>query len=251
VVEPERRLLLEGIVNLRDVGGYATSDGRYTRWRTLFRSGCVDRLSLAGQASLVEAGLRTVIDLRDDEEVVNRPNVFADSRRVRYRRVPLFDEPPPEELPPPLEVGYWRMLEQRHARVRAVFEALLEPGAPPVLIQCHAGKDRTGMVVALILAAVGVPHATVAADYALSAECLGAEFLDETRTWFEARGWSWDEYAHLSGSPAELMLDVLAGVDSRYGGVPQYLASIGVRPGDVEALRELLTQATPAAGRAS
>jgi protein-tyrosine phosphatase len=120
-----------------------------------------------------------------------------------------------------------------------------------VLIQCHAGKDRTGMVVALILAAVGVPHATVAADYALSTECLGAEFLDETRTWFEARGWSWDEYAHLSGSPAELMLDVLAGVDSRYGGVPQYLASIGVRPGDVEALRELLTQATPAAGRAS
>jgi len=249
VMEPDRRLLLEGIINLRDVGGYATTDGRYTRWRTLFRSGCVDRLSTTGQDWLIEAGLRTVIDLRDDEETASRPNVFADSARVRYRRVPLFDEPLPDELPPPLEVGYWRMLEQRHARVRAVFEALVEPGALPALIQCHAGKDRTGMVVALILAAVGVPHATVAADYALSAECLGAEFLDETRTWFEARGWSWDEYAHLSSSPAKLMLDVLAGVDSRYGGVPAYLASIGVHPADVEALRQRLTHTAPAAAR--
>jgi protein-tyrosine phosphatase len=240
VVEPERRLLLEGIINLRDVGGYATTDGRHTRWRTLFRSGCVDRLSRAGQEWLIQAGLRTVIDLRDDVEIATRPNVFADSARVRYRRVPVFDEPLPDELPPPLEVGYWRMLE-RHVRVKRVFETLLEPEALPVLIQCHAGKDRTGMVVALILAAVGVPHLTVADDYALSAECLGAEFLDETRTWFEGRGWSWEEYAHLSGSPAELMLDVLAGVDRRYGGAPEYLASIGLRPGDVEALRERLT----------
>ena len=141
----------------------------------------------------------------------------------------------------PLEVGYWRMLEQRHTRVRAVFEALLEPGALPALIQCHAGKDRTGMVVALILASVGVPHSTVAADYALSAECLGPEYLDETREWFATRGWSWDTYAHLCGSPAQLMLDVLAGVDDRYGGVGSYLSSIGVRPGDLDVLRDRLT----------
>ena len=241
VVQPERRLLLEGISNLRDVGGYRTADGRYTRWRTLFRSGCVDRLSLAGQDWLVAAGLRTVIDLREDEEILSRPNVFANSARVRYRRVPLFDGPPPDDVPPPLEVGYWRMLEERHTRIRAVFEALLEPGALPAMIQCYAGKDRTGIVVALILAAVGVPYATVAADYALSAACLGPAFIDESRAWFTARGWTWEEYAHLCGSPAELMLDVLAGVDRRYGGVAEYLTGIGVRPGDIEALRRVLT----------
>ena len=246
--EGERHLPLEGISNLRDVGGYATVDGRSTRWRTLFRSGCVDRLSPAGQEWLIDAGLRTVIDLRDDEEILSRPNVFAHSARVRYRRVPLFDGPLPDDEPPPLEVGYWRMLEQRHARVRAVFEALLEPGALPALIQCHAGKDRTGMVVALILAAVGVPHATVAADYALSAECLGPAYLDETREWFATRGWSWDTYAHLCGSPAQLMLDMLAGVEQRYGGVVEYLASIGVRRGELEVLRERLTQTTARSG---
>jgi protein-tyrosine phosphatase len=251
VVEAERRLLLEGISNLRDVGGYRTTDGRYTRWRTLFRSGCVDRLSLAGQDWLVEAGLRTVIDLRDDEEILSRPNVFAGSARVRYRRVPLFDGPPPDDVPPPLEVGYWRMLEERHARVRAVFEALLEPGALPALVQCYAGKDRTGMVVALILAAVGVPHETIAADYALSAACLGPAFVDESRAWFTARGWTWEEYAHLCGSPAELMLDVLAGVDKRYGGVRNYLDSISVRSGDIEVLRERLTHDAGEAATAS
>ena len=245
VVQPERRLLLEGISNLRDVGGYRTADGRYTRWRTLFRSGCVDRLSLAGQDWLVAAGLRTVIDLREDEEILSRPNVFANSARVRYRRVPLFDGPPPDDVPPPLEVGYWRMLEERHTRIRAVFEALLEPGALPAMIQCYAGKDRTGIVVALILAAVGVPYATVAADYALSATCLGPEVLDATRTWLAEHGWSWDDYGYLCGSPAELMLDVLAGVESRYGGVAEYLDSIGVRSGDLEALRELLTHDSP------
>jgi protein-tyrosine phosphatase len=240
--ELERTLLLEGISNLRDVGGYATLDGRVTRWRTLFRSGCMDRLSLPGQEWLVErAGLRTVIDLRQDDEIVSRPNVFADSARVRYRRVPLFDGPPPEDVPIPLEVGYWRMLEQRHTRVRAVFEQLLEPGALPALIHCYAGKDRTGVLVALILAAVGVPYATVAADYALSAACLGAEVVDQTRAWLTERGWSWEEYSHLCGSPAELMLDLLAGLEKRYDGVAGYLASIGVPPADVETLRERLT----------
>ena len=143
------------------------------------------------------------------------------------------------------------MLEERHARVRAVFEALLEPGALPALVQCYAGKDRTGMVVALILAAVGVPHETIAADYALSAACLGPAFVDESRAWFTARGWTWEEYAHLCGSPAELMLDVLAGVDKRYGGVRNYLDSIGVRSGDIEVLRERLTHDAGEAARAS
>ena len=241
--ELERTLLLKGISNLRDVGGYQTIDDRLTRWRTLFRSGCVDRLSLTGQDWLVEhAGLRTVIDLRQDDEILSRPNVFATSARVRYRHMPVFDGPPPDDEPMPLEVGYWRMLEQRHARMRAVFEELVQPGALPALIHCYAGKDRTGMVVALILAAVGVPHTTVAADYALSAACLGPEFVDETRASLTKRGWSWEKYGHLCGSPAELMLDVLAGVDSRYGSVASYLASIGVRPTDVQSLRERLTE---------
>lgn len=233
-----------GARNLRDLGGYATNDGRRTRWRTLFRSGCLDQLTPAGQSWLVQVGLRTVIDLREDDEVAERPNVLLDSVRVRYRRIPLFETPLPDPLPPPLDMGYWRMVEQRHARVRDVFEALLEPRALPALIHCHAGKDRTGVLAALILAAVGVPHKTIADDYALSATCLGTDYIDETREWFVSKGWNWDEYSHLAGAPAELMLDVLAQIDSRYGGIASYLASIGFAAGPLERLGELLTEPT-------
>jgi len=241
----ERRVVSLGAVrNLRDLGGYQTDDGRRTRWRTLFRSGCLDQLTPAGHSWLAQVGLRTVIDLREDGEVAERPNALPDSSQVRYQRIPLFDEPLPDAYPPPLAVGYWRVIEQRHARVRAVFEALVEPEALPALIHCHAGKDRTGVLVSLILAVVGVPPATIAADYALSASCLGADYIDETREWFTARGWSWEEYGHLAGAPAELMLDVLAQVDDRYGGVAQYLDGIGLAPAAVDRLRDVLTEPT-------
>ena len=242
-VRRPRHLPLEGTRNLRDIGGYPAANGRQTRWGTLFRSDCPDRLSPAGQTWLLDANLRTVIDLRDREEVAERPNIFADSLRVRYRHLPLFDGPPPDAVPPELDVGYWRILEGRQPRVRAVFEALVEPDALPALIHCHAGKDRTGVIVALALAAVGVPHPTVAADYALSATCLGAPYVEETRAWFTLKGWSWEDYGHLAGAPAELMLALLSQVDRRYGSVPGYLTSIGLSPGQLERLRELLTEA--------
>jgi protein-tyrosine phosphatase len=239
----ERHLLLEGTRNLRDVGGYPTLEGGHTRWRTLFRSDCLDRLSPAGQAWLVEAGLRTVIDLRDPTELAERPNVFAASPHLHYRHIPLFDTPlPPDREPPPFEVGYWNILDLCQPRIRAIVETLVEPGGLPALIHCHAGKDRTGVVVAVILAAVGVEPSAVAADYALSATCLGQSYVDETRVWFASLGWSWEEYSQLAGSPAEVMLGVLDGLERRYGGAAGYLASIGVTPAALGRLRALLTE---------
>jgi protein-tyrosine phosphatase len=245
----ERHLRLEGTRNLRDVGGYPTRQGGRTRWRTLFRSDCLDRLSPAGQAWLVEqAGLRMVIDVRDATELAERPNVFAASPHLRYRHIPLFDTPlPPDSQPPPFDVGYWRILELCQPRIRAIIHTLVEPGGLPALIHCHAGKDRTGVVVAVILAAVGVQPSAIAADYALSAACLGQTYIDETRTWFASLGWSWEEYSQLAGSPAEVMLGVLEELDRRYGSVAGYLASIGVEAAALERLRALLTEGEGAA----
>src|SRR5690242_3164522 len=106
VGEPQRIIKLGGVLNLRDVGGYPTADGRRTRWRTLLRSACLDSLEPPGQAWLVAAGVRTVIDLRDSEEVAERPNVFAASTDLSYQRWPLWDGPPPGDLVPDLRRGY-------------------------------------------------------------------------------------------------------------------------------------------------
>ena len=219
----ERRLIrLGGTRNLRDLGGYLTVDGRRTRWRTVFRSDCLDQLHPAGQEWLLQAGLRTIIDLRDGQEVAANPNVFARSTHIRYRRLPVWDEPPLPGQAVDIREGYIHELDLLGNRLCRVLRALLEPDALPALIHCAAGKDRTGIVVALLLGAVGVPDQTIAEDYALSSVCLG---LDDI---FEA-------------SP-ERMLKTLAHLEQRFGGLRRYLIEHGLVPDQIDQLRELLTE---------
>src|SRR5947209_4435293 len=85
--------MLEGCYNMRDIGGYATEDGRKTRWRSVFRADNINRLSASAQKSLLEElGVRTVIDLRDGEEVAKVPPVFSQVETVKYVNVPLYGD---------------------------------------------------------------------------------------------------------------------------------------------------------------
>lgn len=239
----DRVLQLAGTRNLRDLGGYATVDGRRTRWRVLYRSDCLDKIDPEAQQQLIQTGLRTIIDLRDDHEVAERPNVFVSSRQLTYRRIPVWDEPLPAgaDEPDPSN-GYIRELDLRGARLAEIVETVATPGIIPVLIHCAAGKDRTGLVIGLLLAAVGVPHSTIAEDYALSAKCLGPEYLLLSQRWVESRGLVWERVAHLFETPPERMLKTLAYVDEGFGRVDRYLVQHGLTAGSLEALRESLTE---------
>jgi protein-tyrosine phosphatase len=241
-INEERVLRLGGTRNLRDVGGYPTIDGRRTRWRTLYRSDCLDRLDADGQARLVQAGLRSVIDLRDDEEVAARPNVFASSKVVAYVRAGLFATPPPPDLVPDLHHGYRREVDLLGTRLANLVETVVRPGTLPTLLHCAAGKDRTGLSVAVLLAAAGVCEQAIAEDYALSEACLGPEYVVETRRWVEARGWNWAAWEHTVVTPPERMPHTLEYLEVQYGGVRQYLLSHGLAPAALEALREVLTE---------
>ena len=194
--ELTRLVGLNGTRNLRDLGGYPTVDGRQTRWRKLYRSECLDLLDEAGQTWLIDAGLRTIVDLREDEEVAERPNVFAASQRVRYRRIPFWNQPLPADFDPDLSNGYVRELDMCGERLCAVFTALLEPDGLPALIHCAAGKDRTGIAIGLLLDLAGVTREAIAQDYALSAACLGPEYIAEGRTWVAKIGRDWERNIH-------------------------------------------------------
>ena len=239
----ERVLQLGGTRNLRDVGGYPTVDGRRTRWRVLYRSDCLDQLDEAGQSWLVKAGLRTVIDLRDREEVTSRPNVFARSTQLRYSRFPLWDEPPPGDLLPDLRLGYRRELDQVGERMAQLVELLATPGVLPALIHCAAGKDRTGFTVGVVLAAVGTQREAIAEDYALSGTCLGPRYVDEARLWAISRGYDWAVWEHTVETPPERMLHTLKYLDEAFGGVHAYLLQHGLKPETLAALHTLLTEA--------
>ena len=84
-IDPRRTIPVEGASNVRDLGGYETSDGRQTRWRTLFRAADIHALSPSAQSTLIDAGVRTVIDLRGSQELTEAPSVFKDLSSVKYR----------------------------------------------------------------------------------------------------------------------------------------------------------------------
>jgi protein-tyrosine phosphatase len=119
---------------------------------------------------------------------------------------------------------------------------LLEPGALPALIHCAAGKDRTGLVVALLLATLGVPREIIADDYALSGVCLGPDYVVDAQRWVADLGHDWEVWGHLFETPPERMLLTLSYIDEQFGGAEHYLADHGLAPNDQRRLRELLVE---------
>jgi protein-tyrosine phosphatase len=176
--EPSRTLAFDGCVNFRDLGGYRTADGHQIAWRRLFRADGLHRLSEADQTRLIELDVSTVIDLRTVDEAEQRGRFPVDRVPVRYVDLPLTDVlPSTEELPSWREARYVaeryvEMVSQGAPALTRAFEVLGDEGSLPAVFHCSAGKDRTGVLSALILAFLGVPDETIVADYAISAAAM-------------------------------------------------------------------------------
>ena len=247
-----RRLAWEGLLNARDLGGYPAAGGGETRWGAVVRSDSLAALTEAGRAALATYGIRAIVDLRLPDELARHPNPYAEpgDHGIAYTNVSILDPAagfPPETLT--LAENYLWTLDRFAGYVAEVMAAIA--GAPEggVLIHCAAGKDRTGLISALLLGLAGVPAETIAADYALTAELL----RPRDQEWLEHGPGERAEREALAARfapTAEVMLEVLEGLDRRYGGVEGYLAAAGVSPADLQRLRDrLLAPGGQAAGR--
>jgi protein-tyrosine phosphatase len=247
-----RRLAWEGLLNARDLGGYPAAGGRETRWGAVVRSDSLAALTEAGRAALATYGIRAIVDLRLPDELARHPNPYAEpgDHGIAYTNVSILDPAagyPPDTLT--LAENYLWTLDRFAGYVAEVMAAIA--GAPEggVLIHCAAGKDRTGLISALLLGLAGVPAETIAADYALTAELL----RPRDQEWLEHGPGERAEREALAARfapTAEVMLAVLDGLTRRYRGVERYLAAAGVSPADLETLRErLLAPPGQAAGR--
>ena len=232
-VVDERHVRLAGTRNLRDVGGYPAGRGRQTKWRTLFRSDALDQLPPASQAALVRRGLRLAIDLRWPTELETAPSVFVSSPAVRYVSIALVDDakPPPSGV----RAAYFRMIDERGPQLAAVVRSLLDFESLPAVIGCAAGVDRTGMTIALILAAVGVPDDVIVEDYALSVASYEGDGRDAGLT-------DWRAGVVTLDCRPEYMADALERLRQRQGGAAGLLAANGLSAADLDRLRELLTE---------
>jgi protein-tyrosine phosphatase len=236
---PDRVIGVPGTANLRDVGGYPAAGGGTVRWRTLLRSDALSRLDDAGRAALAGLGLRTVIDLRTDGEAAAAPSAL-DAAAARTFRVPLFSEAAIGGLPPELAAVYAYMIDECGGAIAEAIGRLCAGGALPGLVHCTAGKDRTGLVVALILEVIGVPDEVIGADYALSSTRLDPGVAGAIRRIRAVSGVGrWIDLGAL-GSPPQVIHAALARIRDRSGSVGGYLLENGLTGRDLESLRTSL-----------
>lgn len=248
----ERALPLDHGSNFRDIGGYATKDGKHVKWGRLFRSGGQPMLSEADLATIGAVGLKDLIDLRSSDERVIAPTRIDGVRytAVGYSMADMAGPNPPTSMD---DVGqtYRRMPTILAPQIRILFRTLLANDGP-VAYNCSAGQDRTGFATALILSALGVPRETIFADYHLSTQYRrptyelpkinAAAFPDNpTAQWFAKlqEDGRFSQAQPLYDSQKRTLLQfALDEIDSRYGSVEAYLnKEIGVKSADIAKLR--------------
>ncbi len=239
--EPGRHIPVPGTLNFRDTGGYPVAGGQVTGWRRLLRSDGLHRLDPQASGLLTGLGLRTVVDLRTSYEAEIAPGPLDDlaGAGALTMHVSLIGE---DFSAVPAELGeiYDYVIDRQGRAIADAVRCLARPGGLPALVHCTAGKDRTGIVVALTLAAVGVPDHIVAADYALTSLYLDPAHTPTIAQVREDSGLGAQLTEELLASPPELMLRTLDRARSQAGSIAGYLASHGVSEAELEALREAL-----------
>ncbi|HVB42360.1 MAG TPA: tyrosine-protein phosphatase [Streptosporangiaceae bacterium] len=241
-----RHLAVPGTLNFRDVGGYPVTGGGIIGWRRLFRSDALHRLDLSGTGLLAGLGLRTVLDLRTNAETQLAPSPLDDfaERGTLTMHISLIGE---DFSALPAELGdiYSFMIDERGAAIGAAIRSLARPGALPGLVHCTAGKDRTGVVVAFMLAVAGVPDHLIAADYALSSMYLDPESTPTIGHVRASSGLGDRLTAALLASPPDLIRRGLDRARQRAGSIAGYLGRHGVSEAELSALRAALVTHVP------
>ncbi len=242
-VAGSRRVALDGALNFRDLGGYATSRGA-TRRGLLYRSDALSTLSEGDIARLLDLGLATVVDLRHAKELEVSPGVFSAHAGVQYHHNPVAilgdaDLPPHERLLVlDFAVHYVDMARLSSETFAFLFHLLAQDEAYPLVFHCAGGRDRTGVAAALILSAAGVSREDIVADYLISNEYL-VPMMQRMRDSYAAQGIDPEPILanlHLREGYLAALLDML---QREFGGVEGYLGSIGITPNELTAFRTL------------
>lgn len=237
-----RHLPWDACFNARDLGGLPTRDGGTTRWRALIRSDNLCRLTRHGRLALARYGIRTAIDLRDSKELPLEHDPFAREELAEVSRIEI----------PQLTPDFWSVwrssmtphegdlltIETCRGPIAAMFEAIAAAPTGGIVVYCHAGRDRTGIAAALLLALAGVDPGTISREQAIGDRYLAPLFA----AWAESqeepeRKARLPEAFH--GDPEQMRL-TLAALDELYGGIERYLLDSGVKLATIGHVRDRL-----------
>ena len=241
-----RRIVLNSLYNIRDLGGIPTKDGRATKFGVFVRSEAPYRTSRSDIEFLLNYGVKSTMDLRSGSEIDERPSslstlvpyytksLFRESVSIsndvpKTRRKPKFKKKE-KEYGIDWEEEYINLLENGAGWVREVLNiAANAPGC--LLYHCTTGKDRTGLMTLLILSIAGVSREDIAADY-----CISQIYLEPV--YDSLPPMNYDFYV----TPADAMLGVIDYLENTYGGVVEYIRKTGVSEETIEKIRTKLVE---------
>lgn len=247
--QQDRFILLEGGRNFRDVGGYKTADGHTVKRGVMYRSGSLG--SLTPQAQKVVEGLhiKSIIDLRSTDERSHDNGDWLTASGQGYwardygmshgdmAKIFSSDEPPTAESMKALMSQAYRTLPKEQAPSYREMFARLVAGKQPLVVNCTAGKDRTGIATALVLTALGVPYQTVRQDFLLSNDAPGMNTLTGALPGPLAK-LPPEVLKPLAGVEGEYIDTAFAQIRQDYGSVEKYMQTeLGVGPEEAAALR--------------
>jgi protein-tyrosine phosphatase len=236
--EKVRLLPLEGLYNVRDLGGYTAGD-RQVRWGLLYRAGDLNFLTPQAKDNLETRNIKTIVDFRTRSEWEQAPDGELSTVKSRIHLpidagniIDLTQAgagADPVEL---MEKLYGALADKSLDQYRRFFHILAEPDSAPLIFHCSAGKDRTGVAAALLLAALGVDRETIFQDYLLSGECLEGKYTK----WIKSA----PHLAPFMTVDPRYIAAVFRYIDTGFGGVERYLReALGADP---EQLRERYTE---------
>jgi protein-tyrosine phosphatase len=243
----QRRIILDSAENARDLGGYLTEKGQQTRWRAFVRTDHLQQWTPQTQQAFIDYGVKLIIDLRDPYELLEHPSNFCQSQAVTYLNVPVFtDELHLSERFRTMEenmfdrvVMYKFTIDECSAQLGKVLTTIADYNAQTTVFHCYAGKDRTGLIAALLLSLVGVPDHLIAADYELTNEYL-ADRIALWRTKAIAAAEDMERFESIHNYQPRIMLETLQHIREQHNSIPNYLRVCGVSDAQMNVLRGML-----------
>jgi protein-tyrosine phosphatase len=237
----KRFLTIPGLYNIRDLGGLPSDVESNTAYGRFFRSDSPHTIDKTGIAQLLDQGIRTVIDLRYADECVRSPNPLSTLSDVSYYNIPLMVngaiEHNAEDLTH-LGAFYRYLLHNSQPAFAQVFNTMAtQSGA--TLFHCQVGKDRTGVVAAILLSLAGTSTNHIIEDYVVTSQYI-APLLPELRSHRPERI-NAEQYERLLDARAEFMLEFLNEIVTHHGNAHNYLLRIGVSERHIELLRQAIT----------
>lgn len=252
--QQQRHIRFDGALNFRDIGGYPTGNGGTVRWDAVYRSAALhDMTERDARKASTELGVRTVLDLRGPAEFERAPafGPLVDSGQVTRHHVRIGNDAVAERLTAARAEGAFSLgrlyvwwAELAGSEIAGAFSALAESIDSPVVFHCSVGKDRTGVMAALLLDALGVDDETIVADYALTSSSI-ADIIEWARRDGVLTAENEAQVMPALAVDSEAIRGLLAHLRSEFGGAGEYLKAQGLAPSAMQRIRERLIVARP------